>query len=106
MDNFSWYQSLYTYSRPRPTDQDDEDETEAELGSDGDLVSAMISTAVIPRICKLLESGALDPYSAKDIRTLIDLAEQIELSVGREEQKFSVRQNSYMIPSLAINISG
>ena len=93
MDNFSWYQSLYEYSRPRQAEEDEGD-AEAELGSDGDLVSAMISTAVIPRICKLLESGALDPYSSKDIRTLIDLVEQIELSVGREEQKFLVRLSS------------
>ena len=91
MDTFAWYTSLYEYSRPRHPDQDDEDEDMApELGPDGDLVSAMIATAVIPRICKMLEGGAFDPYSAKDTRTLVDLAEQIELSVERDNLKFQV----------------
>lgn len=62
-----------------------------ELGPDGDLVSAMIATAVIPRICKMLEGGAYDPYSSKHTRALIDLAEQIELSVERDHLKFQVR---------------
>ncbi|THH00183.1 hypothetical protein EW026_g2316 [Hermanssonia centrifuga] len=85
-DTFAWYKSLYDYSRPRkPNDEDDD---EAELGPDGDLVSAMISTAIIPRICKIVESGAFDPYSAKDVRTLIDLAEQIESSVEKDNLKF------------------
>lgn len=66
-------------------------ESEAELGPDGDLVSAMISTAVIPRICKILEKGGLDPYSAKDVRRLIDLCEEIEVSVPKEHLKFEVR---------------
>lgn len=54
-------------------------------------MSAMISTAVIPRLCRLLEQGALDPYSATDMRKLIDLAEQIELSVEKNNLKFEVR---------------
>lgn len=50
----------------------------------------MISTAIIPRVCKLLEGGAFDPYSAKDIRTVINLAEQIEASTERDSLKFQV----------------
>jgi GC-rich sequence DNA-binding factor len=51
----------------------------------------MISTAIIPRVCKLVEGGAFDPYSSKDIRTMIDIAEQIEVSVERSDLKFQVR---------------
>lgn len=65
-------------------------DTEGGLGPDGDLVSAMISTAIIPRIAKILEKGALDPYSAKNIRRLIDLCEEIEISVPRDNLKFEV----------------
>lgn len=64
---------------------------EAELGPDGDLVSAMVSTAVIPRICKMVESGAFDPFSAKSTRSLVDLAEQVEIYVERDNTKFQVR---------------
>ncbi len=86
LDSFSWYASLYQYSRPT----DDAEEDEPELGPDGDLVSAMITTALIPRFCLVIEGGGLDPYSAKDIRRLIDLAEEIEVSVDKQNQKFEV----------------
>ena len=88
MDTFSWYKSLYEYSRP-PLPDDDDDQ-EPELGPDGDLVSAMISTAIIPRICKIIEAGAFDPYSAQSVRIMIDLAEQIEASMEREDLKYQV----------------
>lgn len=52
----------------------------------------MVSTAVIPRLCKLIEGGALDPYSSKDLRTIVDLGEQIETSVDRDNLKFQVRE--------------
>lgn len=80
LDAFDWYLTLYEYSRP-----DGE-----ELGSDGDLVAAMVATAVVPRVCATLEGGALDPYSMKDVRRLVDLAEQIETSVERGHLKFQV----------------
>ena len=38
----------------------------------------------------MIEGGAFDPYSAKSTRTLVDLAEQIELSVVRDNLKFQV----------------
>lgn len=50
----------------------------------------MISTAVIPRVCKLIEGGALDVYSGKHIRRLVDLAEEMEVSVERGSAKFQV----------------
>ena len=89
LDDFRWYKSLYNYSRPSVAGADEDDEPE--VGSDGDLVSAMITTAVVPRLCKIIESGAFDPYSSQDVRTLVDLAEQIEATVERENLKFQVR---------------
>ena len=70
---------------------DANEDEEPELGPDGDLVSAMISTAIIPRFCKLIDGGAFDPYSAEHVRTLVDMAEQIEVSVQRDDSKFQVR---------------
>ncbi|KAI0330494.1 GCFC-domain-containing protein [Cubamyces sp. BRFM 1775] len=91
LDSFNWYHALYKYSRPSTDDADKSDEEdEPELGPDGDLVSAMISTALIPRFCRLLESGALDAYSAADVRRLVDLAEQVEASVERQSLKFEM----------------
>jgi GC-rich sequence DNA-binding factor len=60
-----------------------------ELGPDGDLVSAMIMTAVLPHLSKLIE-GALDPFSGKDIRRLVDIAEEVEVSVEKSNHKFQV----------------
>ncbi|KZT09212.1 uncharacterized protein LAESUDRAFT_810841 [Laetiporus sulphureus 93-53] len=93
LDSFSWYNSLYQYSRPRSRSVADEDE-EPELGPDGDLVSAMISTAVIPRLCKLLEGGGFDPYSATELRKLTNLAEQVEASVEKDSLKFEMMLKS------------
>ncbi|KAI1794968.1 GCFC-domain-containing protein [Ganoderma leucocontextum] len=86
LDSFSWYGSLYKYSRPA----DDDGEEEPELGPDGDLVSAMITTALIPRLCRIIEGGGFDAYSAKDIRRLVDLSEEIEVSVDKQNQKFEL----------------
>jgi len=66
----------------------DEDDEEPELGPDGDLVSAMISTAIVPRLCKIIEDGAFDPYSAKSLRRMLDLAEQVEAYVDGDNAKF------------------
>lgn len=83
LDSFSWFSALYDYSRPRVADDDNDDEPE--LGPDGDLVSAMISTAVVPRLCKAIREGAFDPYSSNHLRNLIDLAEQVEASSTPEK---------------------
>lgn len=87
LDQFSWYTSLYQYSRP-PNGSEKDDEPE--LGPDGDIVSAMISTAIVPRLCKMLEAGALDPYSASNVQRWMDLADQVEASIGMDSNKFQV----------------
>jgi GC-rich sequence DNA-binding factor len=61
------------------------------------LVSAIISTAVVPLICKLVEAGAFDPYSAVDARNMINLAEQVEASIGQDNHKFQVTGYSTMM---------
>ena len=63
---------------------------EPELGPDGDLVSAMVSTAVVPSLCKVFRNGVFDPYSVKHTKRLVDLAEQVELYANKD--KFEVRR--------------
>lgn len=82
LDSFKWYDALYKYSRPRSGDAMQEEDA---LGPDGDLVSAMISTAVVPRVYKLIRGGGYDVYSAKHMRSLIDLSEQVEASATRDK---------------------
>ncbi|KZT27360.1 hypothetical protein NEOLEDRAFT_1176784 [Neolentinus lepideus HHB14362 ss-1] len=82
LDSFDWYTSLYQYSRPLIEDE------EQALGPDGDLVSAMISTAVLPRLAKMVAGGAFDPYSAKHVRRIVDLAEEVEASIEPDNLKF------------------
>lgn len=50
----------------------------------------MISTAVIPIICGLVDNGALNVYSQRDVRRVIDLAEEIESNVEHDGGKFQV----------------
>ncbi|KAH6912669.1 nineteen complex-related protein 2-domain-containing protein [Coprinopsis sp. MPI-PUGE-AT-0042] len=85
LDSFKWYKGLYDYSRPATGGEVEE----PELGPDGDLVAAMTSTAIIPRMCKALEGGALDVYSEKHIKRVVDLAEEVEASIeGSNSMKY------------------
>ncbi|KAJ6584175.1 nineteen complex-related protein 2-domain-containing protein [Mycena vulgaris] len=86
LDSFKWYQGLYQYSRPSGD----------ELGPDGDLVASMVSTAIIPRICKLLEGGAFDAYSDASVRRIVDLSEEVEASVEPGNAKFLVLLKSVL----------
>ncbi|KAF8726431.1 hypothetical protein AX14_004859 [Amanita brunnescens Koide BX004] len=87
LDSFKWYKAIYEYSR---LGNDDTQVEERDLGPDGDLVSSMVSTAVIPRLCKLIDGGALDVYSAKHVRRVIDLAEEVEASVEDGNAKLQI----------------
>jgi GC-rich sequence DNA-binding factor len=99
LDDFAWYGALYEYSRPPVED------AEPELGPDGDLVSAMISTAIVPRLCAIVEGGAFDPYSVKSLRRMLDIAEQVEASVGKDNLKFQVIVLLYPSALHAYNLS-
>ncbi|KZT57254.1 hypothetical protein CALCODRAFT_496388 [Calocera cornea HHB12733] len=88
LDSFQWYDALYQYSRPRE-DEDDPME-EPPLGPDGDLVSSLVSSAIVPRLCTLISGGAFDPYSANHVRRIIEVTEQVEACIGREADKFKV----------------
>lgn len=84
LDEFSWCASLHEYCG------DNDDDLEPDTGPNDDLVSAMISTAVVPLICRVVEAGALDSYSASDTPHMINLAEQVEASIGRDNPKFQM----------------
>ncbi|KAG2107196.1 uncharacterized protein F5147DRAFT_653426 [Suillus discolor] len=83
LDEFSWCASLHEYCG-------DNDDPESDTGPNDDLVSIMISTAVMPLICKVIEVGALNSYSALDTHNTINLAEQVEASIGHNNPKFQV----------------
>ena len=87
LDSFKWYKAVYEYSRPGNADTQIE---ERDLGPDGDLVSSMVSTTMIPRLCRLIEGGAFDVYSARHVRRMIDLAEEVEASVEDGNAKLQV----------------
>lgn len=88
LDSFKWYKSLYEYSRPSV--EGAEEDEERELGPDGDLVASMISTAIIPRVCKLIEGGDLDVYSEAHLKRVVDLAEEIEATMEEGNGKFQI----------------
>lgn len=63
--------------------------------AEGDLASSMVLTAIVPRLCKIIEGGGFNPYSMKDIRTVTDLVEQVEIAVrDTTDLKFQVRTQS------------
>lgn len=84
LEEFKWYTRLHEYSHPGGEEEED-------IRPEDDLPVQMISTMLIPRFNTLITGGAFDPYSAKQIPHLIDLTEQIEASVGSDNNRFSVR---------------
>lgn len=88
-DGFKWYGSLHDYSRPRSGDDNMDNENEL-LGPEGDLAPAMVST-IVPRMCKLVEGGAFDPYSSKHVRSVIELSEQVEVYATEEKINYLLK---------------
>ena len=107
MDSFHWFTALYDYSRPRnveltPSMEDSGENEEPELGLEGDLANSMVSTALIPHLCKLLSGGGFDPYSARHMKRVVDLVEQVELCMERSDPKFQV--TSYASTLIILNL--
>ena len=63
---------------------------ESPLGPGGDLVSEMVSKAVIPLLTKSFAEGAYDPYSASQTRKAVDLADVVRDLTGTDSQKYTV----------------
>ena len=96
LESFAWFHSLHTYSRPRTEtngnnglDDDMDLDDEPPIGPDGDLVTDMVSKAVLPLLIKSFESGAYDPYSTPQTRKAIDLAEVISDLTGKDSRKYA-----------------
>jgi GC-rich sequence DNA-binding factor len=77
--------------------ENEDDDIEPDIGPGGDMVSSMISQAIIPRLSKAIEGGAFDPYSARHIQRMIDIAEQVEASVEQEGVRFQVCISSIVV---------
>ena len=97
IESFSWFDSLYRYSRPQQKSngngnmEDDMDsDDESPLEPDGDLVAEMVSKAVVPQLIKAFEAGVYDPYSAAQTRRAVDLADVVAELTGKDSRKFSV----------------
>jgi len=103
VDSFRWFAALYDYSRPRNgfttestggNHQDDD----PDLGSEGDLANSMVSTTLIPQLCRLFSGGGFDPYSARHMKRIVDLVEQVELCMDRSDPKFQMLVKSLTSP--------
>jgi len=96
LDSFSWFTALHAYSHPKTaengtTEADDmELDEEPALGPDGDLVTEMVSKAVVPLLIKAFEAGAYDPYSAAQTRRAVDLADVVSHLTGKDSRKYTV----------------
>ncbi|CUA73263.1 Pre-B-cell leukemia transcription factor-interacting protein 1 [Rhizoctonia solani] len=76
LDSFRWYKSLHEFSGENPEPEQD-------------LVLSMTATAIIPRLTKLVQAGALDPYSGKHVKRLRDMVEQVEATVEADSAKLN-----------------
>lgn len=72
-------QPFHEYSKTYGKDENGET---SEVPPDGGLVLTMISTAVVSRFCKMLECGGFNPYCGRDVKRIIDDAQQLAASIG------------------------
>ncbi|KAI0036544.1 nineteen complex-related protein 2-domain-containing protein [Vararia minispora EC-137] len=86
LDDFKWYSALHDYTHSSAgSDGNGQDKADSD-----DLVSSMITTTVIPRIVRIIENGGFDPWSAKNVRRVIDFAEELETTIDRTDLKFQM----------------
>ncbi|CAE6460347.1 unnamed protein product [Rhizoctonia solani] len=85
LDSFRWYKSLHEFSGEDPEPEQD-------------LVLSMTATAIIPRLAKLIQAGALDPYSGKHAKRLRDVVEQIEATVESDSTKLNPLLGACIVP--------
>jgi len=71
-------------------------EEEPPLGIDGDLVSSMVSSMVVPLLTKSFDAGTYDPYSTSQTRKAIDLADVIADLTGKDSRKFTALLKSVL----------
>jgi hypothetical protein len=62
----------------------------------------MVSTAVIPRICKLVEGGVFDAYSDANVKRIIDLSDEVAISLEHGNAKYLV---SFLHLNLQTNLN-
>jgi GC-rich sequence DNA-binding factor len=66
-------------------------EEDPPVGPDGDLVSDMVSKAIIPLLVKAFDAGVYDPYSSAQTRRAVDLADMVAHLTGKDGRKLTVR---------------
>lgn len=96
LDDFKWYAQLHEFSQAGAANDDSGENVDG-----GDLATSMITTAVIPRIVKVIENGGFDPWSARHVRRAAELAEELEMSMSKMDLKFQVRFSSLLSKSFA-----
>lgn len=50
----------------------------------------MVATAFTPRLCAFIEGGAFNPYSMKQVKRLVELCEEVEVYVPKNDIKYKV----------------
>ncbi len=68
---------------------------EDEVRPEDDLPVIMCSNMLIPRLNDMIAQGAFDAYSKPHVSRAVDLAEQMEASLGRENLRYSVSDIVY-----------
>lgn len=82
LEEFKWYSQLHDYAHP-------EMEEDEEVRPEDELPIIMCSNMLIPRLNAIIAGGAFDAYSKPHVLRAIDLAEQVEASLGRENIRYS-----------------
>jgi len=92
-DEFQWHKELTRFSaagsKKEERGEDSIDSATAEaIGGDEEVISHVIANTFIPRVIDACKSGAFDPWSAKDTRSMTEILEQIGYVLERDNSRF------------------
>ena len=92
IDKFRWHEALSEYPHPEEDSIESGRRAAERAEPQGDVVTAMVATVVLPRLRKLVQDG-YDPYSAKATVQALGLVEEIACCIETSHPRFEVRSH-------------
>ncbi|GAA5956041.1 hypothetical protein JCM3765_005437 [Sporobolomyces pararoseus] len=97
LSQWKWYQALSTYGHPEDQTEKEQEEAEVEetIDESTEVVNALVTSVLIPRLGQLAKES-YDPLSSRQTISAIKLVDEISYSVEKDSQKFEGLIQSFL----------
>ncbi|GAA6020925.1 hypothetical protein JCM11491_000069 [Sporobolomyces phaffii] len=87
LSQYTWHQALSAYGHGAGDDQGEDDDDRDPVDESTEVVNAMVTSVVIPRLCALARA-AYDPLSSRQTVAALKWVDEISYCVERDSPKF------------------